>query len=84
MSRGQVTFKKIVIRQLESLNPDAKFELDAQGFIRMHRKDTSAFRLARGWICQEGQEVQQNSITLRHIYSEDEKFIVSLILYQNA
>ena len=84
MSKGEADGKMLLIRQLEKLNPEAKLKLDTQGFIRMHRKNALPFKLAKGWFCQEGQETSPNSITLRHLYSEDEMFIGTIILYQNA
>lgn len=84
LSKGEADGKKLMVRQLEKLNPDAKLKLDTQGFIRMHRKDASPFKLAKDWSCQEGQETSPNSITLRHIYSRKDTFIGTIILYQNA
>ena len=84
LSKGEADGKKLLIRQLEKLNPEAKLRLDTQGFIRMHRKDASPFKLAKNWFCQEGQEASPNSITLRHIYCGKETFIGTIILYQNA
>ena len=84
MSKGEKTFRKLVVKKLESLNPDSSFQMDSEGFIRVHRKNLDPCRLPKGWTCPEGQDARQNSITLRHLYSENEKFIATLIVYQNA
>lgn len=76
--------KKMALKQLEKVNPDAELSLDSQGFVRMHRKKTEPFSLPENWKCEEGNLCMKNTITLRHLYKTDGEFIVTMMVYQNA
>ena len=84
MSKAESLRRQITLKQLEKLNPDDSLTLDHQGLIRMKRKDLTPIKLPENWKCEEGTYCTTNTISLRHIYSENDTFIITLVVYQNA
>jgi len=83
MSRSEV--KKAAVKQLKKLNPESEIVLDKYGFIRIKRNgEPGDFQLPDDWISEEGTYCYRNSITLRHVYTINDTFVATLIVYQNA